>query len=239
MRTIDDIGVIVYGRAERDNPVARRFLDLRGKELIECGDDGRIEAALASLRERGVPSKSVLVMKPFLGRMYQKCPGSPGMICCNYRLVNIGFNCLYDCTYCFLNSYLNSYGIVQFVSPVPTLAELEPELLASPDTPIRVGTGEFTDSLVLDAVSGISEALIAEASRHPNLFLELKTKSDSVSHLLGIREKGNTVLAWTLNTARNIDRYEAGSAPLERRIRGRVGGGRGRVPHRIPLRPDD
>jgi spore photoproduct lyase len=219
MRTIDDIRAIVYDRGDRDNPIARRFLSLDGKEAVECSGDEDREAALASLRERGVPSKGVLVLKPFLGRLHQKCPGSRGMICCNYRLINIGFNCLYNCTYCFLNYYLNSYGIVQFISPVPSLGELEPELRSAPGTVFRVGTGEFTDSLMLDEISGVSASLIAEAARYPNLFLEFKTKSDNIRHLLGIRDKGNTVLAWTLNTERNIGLYESGSASLGDRIR--------------------
>ena len=220
MRTIDDIRVIIYNREDRDNPIARRFLALPRK-----GDQSNARAMTGwtprseSLENAGVPSKEVLLLKPFLGRMHQKCPGSLGMICCNYRLVNIGFNCLFNCTYCFLNYYLNSYGIVQFIRPVPSLAELEGELAAEPEKIFRVGTGEFTDSLMLDEISGIGESLIAEAARYPNLFLEFKTKSDNMGHLLGIREKGNTVLAWTLNTERNIALYEAGSAPLDNRIR--------------------
>ncbi len=219
MRTIDDIRVIIYNSGDRDNPIARRFLDLGGRELIECESDESMEEAAESLKKRGVASKEVLFLKPFLGRMYQKCPGSQGMICCNYRLINIGFNCLYNCTYCFLNYYLNSYGIVQFIRPIPSLAELEAELGGEPEKVFRVGTGEFTDSLMLDDISGIGESLIAEAAHYPNLFLEFKTKSDNIRHLLGIREKGNTVLAWTLNTKRNIEQYEAGSATLEDRIR--------------------
>jgi spore photoproduct lyase len=226
MRTMDDIRVIVYDRDDRDNPIARRFLAIPGKEHVACGGgDGMDEAAL-SLGRRGLASKEVLLLKPFLGRMHQKCPGSQGMICCNYRLVNIGFNCLYNCTYCYLNYYLNSYGIIQFIRPLPSLAELDGELRTNPGTIYRVGTGEFTDSLMLDEISGIGEALIAEAARYPNLFLEFKTKSDNISHLLGIREKGNTVLAWTLNTERAISLYEAGSAPLDERIRAAAGAAR-------------
>ncbi len=219
MRTIDDIRVILYNRGDRDNPIARRFIGLPGRELVECDGDEEMESAAESLRKRGVASKEVLLLKPFLGRMYQKCPGSQEMICCNYRLVNIGFNCLFNCTYCFLNYYLNSYGIVQFITPVPSLAELKGELTAEPDKVFRVGTGEFTDSLMLDEISGIGKTLIAEAAQYPNLFLEFKTKSDTIRHLLGIRDKGNTVLAWTLNTERNIAQYEAGSASLDNRIR--------------------
>jgi spore photoproduct lyase len=71
---------------------------------------------------------------------------------------------------------------------------------------------------MFDEVTGIGADLIAEAARYPGLFLELKTKSDNIGHLLKIREKGNAVLAWSLNTAGNIEQYEKGTATLEERL---------------------
>jgi spore photoproduct lyase len=47
---------------------------------------------------------------------------------------------------------------------------------------------------------------------------ELKTKSNNIDHLLGIKDKGNAVFAWSLNTERNIAKYEKGSALLNERI---------------------
>lgn len=177
-----------------------------------------MEQAVESLKERGVPSKETVLLKRFPGRMYQKCPGSPGMICCNYLLVNIGFNCLYNCTYCYLNYYLNSYGIIQFVNIDASFRDLERDLMTDPAMAYRIGSGEYTDSLMLDEVTGIGTSLIGEAARRRNIFLELKTKSAAIGHLLDIPEKGNAVLAWSLNTARNIRLYEAGSASLEERM---------------------
>jgi spore photoproduct lyase len=83
---------------------------------------------------------------------------------------------------------------------------------------LRVGTGEFTDSLMFDEVTGIAEELISSTCRNKKLFLEFKTKSANVDHLLSIKNKGNTVLAWTLNTDQNINLYEAGAATLEERL---------------------
>lgn len=217
VKTIDDIKAIVYLASDRDNPMVRRFLGLGGKDAVECGTEDEMDRAVESLKIRGLASKEVVILKRFLGRLSQKCPGSPGMICCNYLLLNTGFNCLYNCTYCYLNYYLNSFGITQFINieiSFQDLAKLSP---AGADV-IRVGTGEYTDSLMLDEVTGLGAALIAEAASHRSLFLELKTKSYSVGHLLGIRDKGNAVLAWSLNTPRNIALYEEGAADLDRRI---------------------
>jgi len=217
MRTVDDIKFVVYNRDDIGSPIVRRFLKLAGKEFIECGENRSMDYAIESLRKKGVGVKDVVILKEYKGRIFQRCPGTPGMICCNYMLMNTGFNCLYDCTYCYLNSYLNSYGIVQFINRNISFSEIGD--MTTRNDAIRIGTGEFSDSLMLDEITGIGAGLIRGASRYKNLFLELKTKSDNIDHLLQIPEKGNAVLAWSLNTQRNVRMYEAGTAGLDRRIR--------------------
>jgi spore photoproduct lyase len=217
MRTIKDIKIIIHDKEDVASPMVRKFLDLEGKEFIECGENRSMDDVLETIRKDGASSKEVLVLKKYMGRMFQRCPGTPGMICCNYLLMNTGFNCLYDCAYCFLNSYLNSFGIVQFINLDLSLEELKSET-ARKDA-VRIGTGEFSDSLMFDRITGTGEGLIRAAARFENLFLELKTKSDNVGHLLSIPDKGNAVLAWSLNTERNVALHESGTAGLEQRIR--------------------
>ncbi|TFH42604.1 MAG: DNA photolyase [Chrysiogenales bacterium] len=218
MRTIDDIKALLYDRVDRRNDVVGRFLSRGTIRAVEYDGEDGLAAAIGEMKREGVASKEAVILKRFMGRIFQKCPGSPGMICCNYRLMNIGFNCLYDCAYCFLNYYLNSYGIVQFIDADHSLRRVDSCLSADPDGVCRIGTGEYTDSLMLDEVTGIGAALITEAAGMPGLFLEFKTKSDNVGHLLDINEKGNTVLAWTISTPRTISLYESGTASLERRL---------------------
>lgn len=218
MKTIDDIKVILCLREDTDNPIAKRFRELAGKKIIECIDDAAMDAAVEAVKAEGIASKEAILLKKFPGRMFQKCPGSPGMICCNYLLVNIGFNCLYNCTYCYLNYYLNSYGITQFINIDDSLREIQQAVAADPGNLYRIGSGEYTDSLMLDEITGVGAMLIREAASCRNIFMELKTKSGNIRHLLGIGEKGNAVLAWSLNTPGNIGLYEAGSASLEERL---------------------
>ncbi len=166
---------------------------------------------------RDYASKEILILNRFEGRKFQKCPGSPEMICCNYYLLNTCFNCLYNCTYCFLNSYLNSFGITQFINLEELLPAIE-SFASENDKIIRVGTGEYTDSLMYDEITGIAKNLIEGTAHIENLFLEFKTKSSLVDHLLNIPKKGNAVLAWTLNTDRNIELYEEGASSLRERL---------------------
>lgn len=186
------------------------------KEIIEFTDENDLSVKIAELK-KNYQSKEVLILKEFMGRKFQKCPGSPNVICCNYYLLNTCFNCLYNCTYCFLNSYLNSYGIVQFLN-LGDLADILREHCAGIDHAFRAGTGEFTDSLMFDEVTSISNELIELTSSIPNLFLEFKTKSSNIDHLKSVKNKGNAVLAWSVNTQRNIDLYEEGASSLNQRI---------------------
>ncbi len=218
MRTIDDIRAICYLSAEENVPLVQRFLSLPGRDLFPCAGEAALGARLNELKSSGLRSKDVLVLAPFRGRFFQKCPGSPGMICCNYRLVNTCFDCLYNCAYCFLSSYLNAFGIVQFTNIHDVIAEITEKLDSSGGMMYRVGTGEFTDSLMMDHVTGIAASLIGAMKGRPDILLEFKTKSDNVGHLLGIPEKGRAVLAWSLNTARNIALFEEDTASLDRRL---------------------
>ncbi len=219
MKVFDDIKAVVYSYEEMDNPIVLRVLsaaEKNNKTLLTFRNEEELGEIIKELKKKH-SSKEVLILKKFMGRKFQKCPGSPNVICCNYYLLNTCFNCLYDCTYCFLNSYLNSYGIIQFTNLDELVPAIE-EFTAKSDKVVRVGTGEFTDSLMFDNITGISKDLISNTCHIKNLFLEFKTKSANVDHILDIKNKGNAVLAWSLNTEKNILDYEYGASSLEERF---------------------
>ena len=186
MRTVSDIRAILYLREDRDSPMVERFRGLSGKDIIECADEAALDSAVGAVKGHGIAAKEAVILRKFPGRMFQKCPGSPGMICCNYLLVNIGFNCLYNCTYCYLNYYLNSYGLVQFINVDDSLKDIGAAAASEPEKVFRIGSGEYTDSLMMDDITGIGAGLIREAARYRNVFLELKTKSSNIGHLLDL-----------------------------------------------------
>ncbi len=219
MKSFSNIKTILYREGDLKYRVATRILEHAEKhdtEVIAYRDETDLGALLDRLKNER-ESKELLILKEFHGRKFQKCPGSQNVICCNYYLLNTCFNCLFDCTYCFLNGYLNSYGITQFVN-LDELPELMTEHASKTGRIVRIGTGEFTDSLMFDEVTGIAQSLIEKVAPYKNIFLEFKTKSGSVSHLCGIAGKGNTVIAWTLNTPRNINLYEKGTADFNERL---------------------
>lgn len=217
MQTVERLRYIVYNSNDIENEVVQKFLSLNIPSLSYT-DEHDCGRQIALLQRAGYDSKEVLILSRFKGRFFQLCPGSNGMICCRYRLLNTCFNCLYDCTYCYLNSYLNSFGIVQFTNVREILNELSAfHSENSGDMIYRIGTGEFTDSLMFDEITGIGKMLIEHAAPMKNVMIELKTKSNNIGHLVDIQNRGNAVLAWSMNTERNILEYESGSASLAER----------------------
>ncbi len=143
------------------------------------------------------------------------CPvASPRTRCCNLLTLDAVENCGYGCTYCSIQSFYEG-GRVVFDD------RLEQKLAALPIDPSRVyhiGTGQSSDSLMWGNSHGLLDTLIDFAGRHPNVILELKTKSANVSHLLGRDLPPNMLFTWSLNPQPVIDHEEPGTAPLAQRL---------------------
>lgn len=139
-------------------------------------------------------------------------------ICCRVTVLKSVQNCPFECSYCFLQNYLND-GITKTIEDIGTLMnEVKAKTLSETWRLIRIGTWELGDSLALENKTGQAAALIGEFSELDNAVLELKTKSDCVDPILSIDHKGKTVVSWSLNTDHVIETEEHGTAPLERRL---------------------
>lgn len=160
----------------------------------------------------------ILEVVSFRGRYLKNCPGTRHYNCCGYRILHFGTGCSLGCTYCVLQAYLNTPNLRLFGNIDDCFQELDQELLSCPGSLFRIGTGEFTDSLLLDPWTGFSRSLIDYFCRRPNAVLELKTKTHFVRNLKGIDHGGNVVVAWSLNAESIVRREEGGAAGLRRRL---------------------
>lgn len=148
---------------------------------------------------------------------FKQCPCSKGVVCCNYHIFNLGFGCPYDCSYCYLQHYTNFPGVILDANLDTFLNKLDAYLKKLPCKTIRIGTGEFTDSLALDHITEYSKALVPFfASR--NALFELKTKSTNIKNLMGLHHNEKTVVSWSLNPGHIIDSEELGTASLKSRL---------------------
>ncbi len=205
-------------RGEEDSPIARRVREsLPGVPTTIAGDVRRAEPAGLEAFAAG---KRRLVLQRHRGGFLQHCPaGTPGLVCCNYLVVDLVSNCPYDCSYCFLQDYLgNNPALKAFTNPGDALAEIDAVLRAHPERDFRIGTGELADSLALDPITGLTGELVPFFARHRNATLELKTKSDCVDNLLHLDPRGRVVVSWSVNATAICAEDEAGTASLGERL---------------------
>ncbi len=166
--------------------------------------------------------KRVLQVVRQKGAFLSECPGSPNMICCGYHVLNNAFNCNFDCTYCFLQSYVNNRVMTVYANIDDMFREIDSYLKEHKEfteqNPLRLGTGEFSDSLALDHLTGLSEKLIEYFSKKPNVIFELKSKSNEIAGALKAGSTKNIVMSWSLNTPKMIEQNELKTATLEERL---------------------
>ncbi len=153
------------------------------------------------------------VEKPRLGLGW--CPvASPRTRCCNLMTLDAVENCGFDCSYCSIQSFYHG-DEVRFDSRfADKLAALE----IDPQRSYHIGTGQSSDSLMWGNQAGILDALLAFAARHPNVILELKTKSKNISHLLKREVPPNVLCTWSLNPPAVIANEEHLTASLDERL---------------------
>jgi spore photoproduct lyase len=123
-----------------------------------------------------------------------------------------------DCAYCVLQTYFHPPVLKFFVNHDDLFSELEHFLSRNKNGICRIGTGEFTDSLIWENLSGLSARLVERFGRQENAVLELKTKTINVSGLAGLAHGKKTILAWSLNTPAVIRNEERGTTSLEERL---------------------
>ncbi len=143
------------------------------------------------------------------------CPvASEKTRCCNLLTLDAVSNCGFDCSYCSIQSFYHN-NEVHFDSH---FSEKLQALEIDPDQHYHIGTGQSSDSLMWGNRHGILEALFDFADRHPNVILELKTKSKNISYLLQQDIPANIICTWSLNTPTIIANEEHLTATLQERL---------------------
>jgi spore photoproduct lyase len=169
-------------------------------------------------------SKKHLYLTAQKGRFVRDCPGATSrntasQLCCGYMIVDVIYNCNYDCTYCYLQSYINAPYLTVYANIEALFDELATLLRARPQQLVRIGSGEFSDSLSLDPLTGFSRLLVPFLRQFPNVLFELKTKSDLVEQLLDLEPQGRVMVSWSLTPEPVVRREEHKTATLAARLR--------------------
>jgi len=152
------------------------------------------------------------------GEFWKPCPGtSDDYICCDYQVLTPVAGCGMYCRYCILQAYFENQGQVIFTNYDDLEHEIT-EKMADKKAVIRIGTGEFADSLFLDNKINISNRIAKTLEPYPNIIVEFKTKSKNIGNLKNIKEKYKVIIGFSLNTPAMIELHEKGTSSLKERL---------------------
>jgi len=148
---------------------------------------------------------------------YKRCACSHQSVYCGYHVVNLGSGCAFECSYCYLQDYINSPGIV-----LPANVEDFLNQFKNYKENIRLGSGELTDSLIFDHITEYSIAIVNFFREQEGSTFEFKTKSVNIGNLLKVKATENVVVSWSMNPPEIIETIEHYTATLQERIEAAV-----------------
>ncbi len=211
--------------------IDRLFMD---EQVIECDETDYLVSKLSLSPERVTGShevfkyinsapdpvlcgKKTLYITKNNGAVIKECPGTTNYTCCDYTILHTGTFCNMDCSYCILQAYFHPPVLQYYVGFDLIQASLQKRF--ENKKIYRIGTGEYTDSLIWEKISLLPQSLVKTFAQQDNCLLELKTKTVNIDSLLPLEHNGKTVIAWSLNTPDIIASEEKGTASLKARLK--------------------
>jgi DNA repair photolyase len=217
-----DLDAVFVEEGCRASALARRIAAAvpAGVALSFVADPHRATLPLRDAADPfGAGKRRMVVMRrrtPFL----TACPAtSAEFACCGYLVLTLVSNCPMDCSYCFLQEYVaDNPALRVYANYADAFAELDRAAADALGRRLRVGTGEFADSLAFDELTGLSRELVEYFARNETFTLELKTKTDEIENLIRVDPRGRVIVAWTLSPERVFRSSEHGAAAPAARI---------------------
>ncbi|MBT7698315.1 MAG: DNA photolyase [Desulfobacterales bacterium] len=161
--------------------------------------------------------KETLYLTRNKGAFLKDCPGTHHYTCCGYKILHIGSFCTMDCSYCILQEYFHPPVLQYFVNKEDLFSELD--MVFKKKEISRIGTGEFTDSLIWEKMTNLTEELVNRFAAQDRAVLELKTKTVSIKGLKELDHNRKTIASWSLNTEKIINSEERNTTSLSARLK--------------------
>ncbi|AOY58958.1 MULTISPECIES: SPL family radical SAM protein [Desulfococcus] len=200
-----------------DHPLVAAIRSRRPVPAVVVSGAREVFEAVSADDDPVQKGKEVLFLTRNRGPFIRKCPGTRHYRCCDYMILHVGTFCTMDCAYCILQSYFHPPVLQYFVNHDDMHRELDRHF--EQKTFRRIGTGEFTDSMIWEYWTDLSRVLVPRFARQTHSVLELKTKTTAVDALKHLDHRRKTIAAWSVNTETVIRQNERGTAALTARLR--------------------
>lgn len=219
-KIIEKFEKVYIEKSSLQSPVANRCLDLFPSDKVSIVDGRPPFFTKGDMSAEDYSrSKKNLFLTQHPGDFFKRCPGAKkGLACCNYFVLNLGQQCDMDCSYCYLQSFLNTPYTVVYTNIEKALLEMQGIYNDHSQSRVRIGTGEVVDSLSLDPLTLYSQTLVDFFRDKPQWNLEFKTKSASIDVLLHTESSANVIVSWSINPQFVVEQEEHGTASLQERL---------------------
>jgi spore photoproduct lyase len=132
----------------------------------------------------------------------------------HFLSLDLAEGCLFDCVYCYLQSYLNHGALVIFLDSDGLFRELS----ALQQNSYWISTGLLSDSLLAESqfslLDRISKWIPSDS------ILELRIKAADLGTLRNPEISRNSiVVSWSMNPSKIAQKYEYGACPVDERLR--------------------
>lgn len=126
-------------------------------------------------------------------------------------------NCIYDCSYCFLQGLFASAHYVVFVNYEDFFHSIAMKMRQLKQRAFFF-SGYDCDSLAYEPVTGFVNNALPFFANQPQAILELRTKSVQIASLLKAPSIANCIVAFSLAPQSIVHRYEAKTPSLAKRL---------------------
>lgn len=128
------------------------------------------------------------------------------------------YNCIYDCSYCFLKGYFKTFNPVIFKNTKDFFNAILQTINKETIRPLYFYLGTFSDPIALSVFDN-SYIKFAKLFEHLDAILEIRTKSAMIGGLLKEKPFKNTIIAYSLSPQVAIDKFEHFTPSLKRRLK--------------------
>lgn len=127
-------------------------------------------------------------------------------------------NCLYDCRYCFLQGMYQSAHYLLFVNYEDFIDDIKEKAQQNPNDDFWFFSGYDCDSLAMEPITHFSDYAVEAFNDIPNAFLELRTKSTQIRHLLKKTPNPKIINAFSFTDIYSHQQLEKGVPSIKKRL---------------------
>lgn len=208
---------IYIEKAALDFPLTKKILDkFSASEIIEINsyteifNRNRQDFALQKASQ-----KMILAIKKdeFL---YSGSPYTPDFGYKHFYYNAMVLNCLYNCSYCYLQGMFNSGNLLIYLNGQDFIDAAVTKLQEVKSLYLCISYD--TDLLAIENITNYCNDWIQACKENPGLIVECRTKSANYNAIAANQPVSNFILAWTISPEEITNQFEAKTPSLKARL---------------------